>query len=258
MDPTPSELAAALITIGCPAAKSAEMAEQLIKRAHQLATTKGRTFEDAMTHLLRLMAGGWAAQARQGDASQVVEDIAPEIEPWPTLDRKQVGDFRIFSLHTATRRSPRTGKDHDFFMIQCPSWVNVVAVTPHGELVMVEQFRHGTSTIELEIPGGVMDPGEEDPVAAGLRELQEETGYTGKNARLIGTVFPNPAIQSNQCHTVLVEGCERTHELDLDHGEDIAVRLVPVAKVPQLVLQGAIRHSLVVAGLYYYMLQGGK
>lgn len=259
MTPSTVELAEALITLGCPAAKSEEMAAQLIKRAYQLAEAKGRTFDEAMVHLLRLMSGGWAAQGAAAGAVSAMPEPATiahyaTVEPWPTLTQKLVGDFRIFSLHSATRRNPRTGSEHDFFVIECPSWVNVCAVTPERELVMVEQFRHGTSTVELEIPGGVMDPEDLDPVTAGVRELQEETGYTGKNARLIGTVLANPAIQSNQCHTVLVEQCVRTHELDLDHGEDIAVRLVPVDAIPELISQGKIRHSLVVAGLFYFLL----
>jgi 8-oxo-dGTP pyrophosphatase MutT (NUDIX family) len=244
------QVAQALAVLGCPADKTAEMADQLVKRAHQLAAARGRSFDEALTHLLRLMAGGWAAQG--GIRSEMLDtDAEAKIEPWATIGRKTVGDFRIFSLHSATRKHPRTHSEHDFFLIECPAWVNVCAVTPDRRLVMVEQFRHGTSTVELEIPGGIMDADDSDPVAAGLRELQEETGYTGQNARLIGSVYPNPAIQSNTCYTVFVEQCVRTHEMELDAGEDIAVNLVPVDEIPKLVRSGAIRHALVVVGLYY-------
>ena len=82
--------------------------------------------------------------------------------------------------------SPRTGKEHDFFVLDSVNWVNVIAVTPDQQLVMVEQYRHGSNTVELEIPGGMMDPGETDPVATAVRELREETGYEGENARLLG------------------------------------------------------------------------
>ena len=260
MNPTTAELADALVSLGCPVGKSVEMASQLIKRAQQLAEAKGKTFEEALLHLLRLMSGGWAAQGVVGMTAKKAEAQTPQIKPWPTVEQKRVGDFRIFSLHAARRRNPRTGSDHDFFLIDCPAWVNVCAVTRNRELVMVEQFRHGTSPVDLEIPGGVRDPDDLDPVTAGLRELQEETGYTGEGARLIGSVYANPAIQSNRCHTVLVENCDCTHSMDLDHGEDIVVRLVPIDSIPSLVASGAIRHSLVVAGLFYFMLgqQAGK
>lgn len=174
------------------------------------------------------------------------------IQPWPKKGSKPLGDFRVFSLRSDLRVDPRNGQEHDFFVIDSPTWVNVIAVTPRDELVMIEQFRHGSATVELEIPGGVMDPEDASPEFAGERELREETGYTGENARIIGTVFPNPAIMSNTCHTILVENCRITHDLEWDHSEDIETRLVPVAEVPGLVSAGKVKHSLVVAALYCF------
>ena len=176
------------------------------------------------------------------------------IKPWPTLASHQIGDYRIFSIRSDEKISPRTGKKVDFFVIDCVNWVNVVALTPDRQLVMVEQYRHGTATIELEIPGGMVDRADGSPLAAGVRELREETGYEGENARLIGRIFPNPAIMSNTCHTVLVEQCERRHALEFDHGEDLVTRLVPAADIPQMVAAGTIRHSLVVVALYFFEL----
>jgi 8-oxo-dGTP pyrophosphatase MutT (NUDIX family) len=119
---------------------------------------------------------------------------------------------------------------------------------------MVEQFRHGSNTVELEIPGGTMDANDESPIATGVRELREETGFEGKNPRLIGEIFPNPAIMSNTCYTVLVEDCQRKHPVEMDSGEDLVTRLVPLAEISDLVQGGKIRHSLVVVGLYYFEL----
>ncbi len=59
-----SELAKVLAALGCPAEKSAEMAAQLDKRARQLAAQKGRSYEEALQHLLNLMKQGWAAGGR--------------------------------------------------------------------------------------------------------------------------------------------------------------------------------------------------
>jgi 8-oxo-dGTP pyrophosphatase MutT (NUDIX family) len=176
------------------------------------------------------------------------------IEPWKKVSSRPAGDFRIFTIRSDRKISPRTKEEHEFVVIDCVNWVNVIAITTDQNLVMVEQYRHGSDTVELEIPGGMMDAGETSPEATGLRELREETGYEGQNPRLIGEIFPNPAIMSNRCFTVLVENCRCAHAVEFDHSEDLATRLVPLAEVPQLVATGKIKHSLVVVALYYFEL----
>ncbi len=185
------------------------------------------------------------------------------IKPWQQVGSSHLGDFRIFTLRSDAKISPRTGKQHDFYVIECVDWVNVVALTPNREVVMVEQYRHGSNTVELEIPGGMMDPEDNSPVLTGLRELQEETGYEGDShgAKVIGTVFPNPAIQCNRAFTVLVENCHCKHQTRFDSSEDLITRLVPIADIPKLVSSGQIRHSIVVAALYHFDLwrqSGGR
>jgi len=176
------------------------------------------------------------------------------IQPWKLLASESSANYRIFSIRSDRKVSPRTGQEHTFFVLECVNWVNVIAVTPDDHLVMVEQFRHGSNTVELEIPGGMMDATDGSPVVAGERELREETGYTGQDAVAIGEIFPNPAIMSNVCHTVLVRNCKLTHPTSWDHGEDLLTRLVPIADVPKLVAAGQIRHSLVVVALYHFEL----
>ena len=176
------------------------------------------------------------------------------IKPWPTIGSKPAGDFRIFTIRSERKLSPRTQKEHEVIIIDSVNWVNVIAVTPEYQLVMVEQYRHGSDTVELEIPGGMMDPGDISPEATGERELREETGYEGGTPKLIGTIFPNPAIMSNKCFTVLIENCRCVHPVQFDHGEDLITRLVPVAEIADLVSAGKIQHSLVVVGLYYFEL----
>jgi 8-oxo-dGTP pyrophosphatase MutT (NUDIX family) len=174
------------------------------------------------------------------------------IKPWPTLSSQPAGDFRIFTIRTDRKISPRTQQIHDVFVIDCVNWVNVIALTPDHQLVMIEQYRHGSDTVELEIPGGMMEAGDESPVATALRELREETGYEGELPQLIGQIFPNPAIMSNVCFTVLVRNCRCLHPVAFDHGEDLLTRLVPVADIPRIVASGKLQHSLVVVALYYF------
>ena len=176
------------------------------------------------------------------------------IKPWQKTGSQPAGDFRIFTIRQDFKVSPRTGNPHDFFVIDCADWVNVVALTPDRQIVMIEQFRQGTETVELEIPGGVIDAKDASPADAGIRELREETGYEGERPRLIGKIFPNPAIMSNTCHTLLVENAQLKHPVEWDHGEDIVTRLVPLAEIPRLIKNGKIRHSLVVVALYHFEL----
>jgi ADP-ribose pyrophosphatase len=174
------------------------------------------------------------------------------VQFWKKVRSIPVGDFRIFKLRSDVCVSPRTGKEHDFFVLDSVNWVNVIALTPDRQLVMVEQFRHGSNTVELEVPGGMMDPGDTGPVATAVRELREETGYAGEPARLLGKIWSNPAILTNTTYTVLIENCRLQHKINWDHAEDLVTRLVPVAEVPKLVADGKIGHSLVVVALYHF------
>jgi len=174
------------------------------------------------------------------------------IKPWKKVRSTPAGDFRIFKIRTDTSVNPRTGTEHDFFVLDCVHWVNVIALTPDQKLVMVQQFRHGSNTVELEIPGGMMDPHETDPVATAVRELREETGYVGEKARLLGQVHSNPAILSNVTYTVLIENCRLAHGVEFDHAEDLETLLMPVAEIPKLVAEEKIGHSLVVVALYHF------
>ena len=176
------------------------------------------------------------------------------IQPWKRISSRKLGSYRVFEIRSELKVSPRTGEAHDFFVIESVNWVNVVAITESGQLIMVEQYRHGSDTIELEVPGGMIDTGDGSPISAGLRELREETGYEGTDPILLGQVFPNPAIMNNICYTVLVRGCQLKHPTVFDHSEDLATRLVPVETIPGLVSSGRIKHSLVIVALFHYEL----
>jgi len=145
--------------------------------------------------------------------------------------------------------NPRTGEAMVRTVLETPDWVNVVALTDDRRLVVVRQYRFGTGRVTTEIPGGVIDPGEE-PLAAARRELREESGHTAARWSLLGTVEPNPAFHSNRCYHWLAEGARRTEDaLELDPGEDIVVDTLPLERVVELVRSGGIDHSLVVSAL---------
>ena len=170
---------------------------------------------------------------------------------WQKLGVRTVARTRIFDVQSVDFRHPARPRAQDFFVISAPDWVNVVALTPDRQLVLVRQFRYGTNDFSLEIPGGVMDPGE-DAIAAGVRELREETGYVGTNARLLGRVHPNPAMQDNRCHLVLVEEARREAGLDWDADEEFEIMTRPVDEVYQLAYAGGITHAMVLDALLLF------
>lgn len=174
------------------------------------------------------------------------------LQDWQRLGDEILVRYKVFEVRKSRRRSPRTGADIGFFLIDTPDWVNVVAVTEDDRLVLVRQFRHGSEKVSLEIPGGLIDPHETDPAQAAARELREETGYEAANIELLGVMNPNPALFTNRCSVYLATGCRRVGDLAMDPGEDIEVLTVPTDELDSLIRRGEIEHALVLAAIAFW------
>lgn len=176
--------------------------------------------------------------------------------PWTQEGESIRQDSRLFRQIVAQRRSPHTGRTHAFYRLEGPDWVNVVAFTPEGNLVVVEQFRHGIDAPTLEIPGGGCDPGEA-PLRSAQRELREETGFVSESWIHLGTCTPNPATQTNRCHTYLALDCRAEAELELDAAEELQVWACPWVEWRDLMRRGEIHHALVLAAFQWLTLWEG-
>jgi ADP-ribose pyrophosphatase len=176
--------------------------------------------------------------------------------PWTFLSSRILHTCRVFTLKKEGYRSPRTGKEHGFYLLDSTDWVNVIPLTADGNILLVKQYRFGTGDFSLEIPGGMIEEGD-SPEGAAARELLEETGYAGEKPVLLGIVHPNPAILTNRCHTFLIGNVTFQSPPLQDSTEDIEVESVPLAQIPRLIREGKITHALVIAAFYWYFSKTG-
>ena len=169
---------------------------------------------------------------------------------WLRRGSERVYSARVFEVIRDRAVSPRTGREHEFHLLECCDWVNVVPVTADDRVVLIRQYRHGVRDFSLEVPGGLIDPEDPSPLEAGRREMREETGYDSDDLVSLGWSHPNPALQGNRCHTFLARNARRVGEPRLDGTEETEVVLVPRSELDELVRSGRITHALVVVAFH--------
>ncbi len=172
----------------------------------------------------------------------------PPPRPWPHHGSRYEPSLLLFRPRWDLLENPRTGQRLERLVLETPEWVNVVARATDGRFVLVRQFRFGIGAVTVELPGGLVDPGEA-PRTAAERELAEETGHRAARWTSLGAVQPNPAIHNNRCHQFLAEGCTPTQAQELDPGEDIQVLLWDEAEIRAAIRRGEIAHTLVLSAL---------
>ncbi|WP_426955422.1 NUDIX hydrolase [Muricoccus radiodurans] len=177
---------------------------------------------------------------------------------WEVLASRTALRDRWIDVRADRVRDARGNVLDPFYTLSYPDWVQVVAITPADELVLVRQYRHGVQEETLELPAGRMDPEDASPEVTALRELREETGYAAPEARLVASLRPNTASHRNRAFTVLVPGATLRHETAHEAGEDIAVELWPLARVLEGLPHGLLPQVMHVSGLTLALVAAGR
>jgi ADP-ribose pyrophosphatase len=167
---------------------------------------------------------------------------------WEFVRSESGPNLVLFKTRFDWMKNPRNSSQLKAVVLETSDWVNIVALTPEGKILVVSQFRFGVGKTTVEIPAGLIESGEAPPEAA-IRELKEETGYTTKDWEYLGWVEANPAFLDNRCHMWLARNVIKDHSPELDESEDVCVDELSIEEIFREIREGRMRNSLTLLAL---------
>lgn len=185
----------------------------------------------------------------------------PIANRWALVGEKVFLDFpylQIVERNCRRATDPADQEAHRFYVLRAKDWCNIIPVTEDGKVVLVKQYRAGILGVAYEFPGGVVESTDSDVTATALREMVEETGYEPlphARTKLLGSSYPNPALQDNCVHSLVVGPVKKTRPQTLDPTEDIEVVELPVSELPKLYREGKFTHALMLTTLFHFLMQ---
>lgn len=173
------------------------------------------------------------------------------MKKWKTLSSEYLHRRPWLTVRKDVVQLPNGVIHDEYYVLEYPTWVNIIARTRDGKYVMVEQYRHGLQEIFTELVAGIAEPGEQ-PIEAASRELLEETGYGNGEWRLNMVICANPGSQNNLTYSFIAEGVEKISEQHLDTTEDVEVKLLDESEVIDLISSDKMKQALMAAPLWKY------
>lgn len=185
------------------------------------------------------------------DILVTVKDAISNEGQWEVLKSERLFERPWLTVRRDCVRIPNGQVNDEFYVLEYPDWINVIAITEDGQFVMEKQYRHGLGKTCYELPAGVIEEGE-TPLQAAKRELQEETGYGLGAWREVMTISGNASTTDNITHCFVATGVRKISDQKLDRTEDIKVCLLGRAEVLDLMMNDQVKQSLMAAPLWRY------
>ncbi len=179
------------------------------------------------------------------------------MEKWKTIDSKYIIQRPWATLRVDKLEMPNGNIKDEYYVLEYPTWVNMVAITEDNQVIFVKQYRHGAGQIMVELPAGVVEENE-DPEIAARRELLEETGYAFDDISYVCELYANPATSGNLTYTYLLTGGRKVQEQELDPSEDIDLVLMDLEDAKQFLFDNKIGQALHTSALFYTLKKLGK
>lgn len=173
---------------------------------------------------------------------------------WKVLESNYVFKDRWFQARADKCMMPDGRIMTPYYVLEMPSWTNMVIITKEEKIVLVRQYRHGKGSTTLELPGGVLEIGE-SPQDAAIREMQEETGYVSSEIEFLYQVSPNPALHNNTAYFFLARNAELLAITNYDAFEDIVIETYTQAELKQLLVEGKLQHGVQLGAIYQAMIR---
>lgn len=171
------------------------------------------------------------------------------MQKWKTVSSTQIIRDQWISLRADACELPNGSLLRSYYVVDEKEWVHVFAVDDTNRVLTVRQYRYAANAVCIELPGGMVDDGE-SPLDAAMRELKEETGFTANTWTKVGSVYANPARQTNSIHIFLARDLEQTGTLGFDESEDIACAFMATSEIKQAIVQGGFSQALHIASFY--------